>query len=654
MVIALVNNKADTTGSTPSNTANSPEVLSVPSQLGDSAGRLSVDEDGTNYVGSSHWKAIMNEIADVKEDVKGLDILKQTEPTDDRDSLDHGVDLLLGVNKYITKQELLASIPPRHVVDRLISRFHNSMEMSSMAIHTPTFYKEYEQFWKDPPSTSMMWVSTLFSMMCLSTYFQLLAGTYPDLPQKIEQDTKFYRQRSAQCLAFGNYTKPSAHTLPALMLYFATEHIRRNDADFGLSILLGVLVRTAMRMGCHRDASHYPHISVFEGEMRRRMWTIIVQIDLLISFQFGLPRVINEQQADCQPPRNLLDQDFDPDTKELPPARPDTEASPASFAITRTNLLLMFGKIMDIANSTHQPAYDTIMKLDLELHRLFESVPSHYKMLEGAMSDIPQSIPRRLTVESIYQKSRCVLHRKYLTLPGSQYSYSRDTCVSAAMNMLGHQALIYRESQPGGKLHSGKWKISSFIHHDFLLAAMIVCVDVERGLKEGDTTSPQGTPGRNSIWTREEKLQALKDAYKIWKSSKFMSGEAEKAARILNVVIGKCEPASSMQTQVSVDDEQEAGNPMSDLPMREASDQYTQIDAGYSQSQKPFAAPDAANTQGNFETVPTIPDPSVQIEYNTALAVEMSHMHFWPPSALNSSDPFIEVPGPSIDWVRLQ
>lgn len=59
--------------------------------------------------------------------------------------------------------------------------------------------------------------------------------------------------------------------------------------------------------GLHRDASHYPKISVFQGEMNRRIWSTLVHLDLLTSCQVGLPRMIREGMHDAQCPSNLVD-----------------------------------------------------------------------------------------------------------------------------------------------------------------------------------------------------------------------------------------------------------------------------------------------------------------------------------------------------------
>jgi hypothetical protein len=51
----------------------------------------------------------------------------------------------------------------------------------------------------------------------------------------------------------------------------------------GVWALAGVVIRLAMRMGYHRDPMAYPELSALQGEMRRRIWTAMINLDALMS-----------------------------------------------------------------------------------------------------------------------------------------------------------------------------------------------------------------------------------------------------------------------------------------------------------------------------------------------------------------------------------
>lgn len=62
----------------------------------------------------------------------------ETTPSDSSQSTNNGIELFLGVNKNITREEILSSIPPKPEIDRLISRFFQSMELGACALSRPS------------------------------------------------------------------------------------------------------------------------------------------------------------------------------------------------------------------------------------------------------------------------------------------------------------------------------------------------------------------------------------------------------------------------------------------------------------------------------------------------------------------------------------
>lgn len=117
--------------------------------------------------------------------------------------------------------------------------------------------------------------------------------------------TTRFRERTVQCLVQANYITPGRYKVEALFLYTMGEFLTSCDAQAGVSFMLGLTIRLAMRMGYHRDPRNFPKMSAFEGEMRRRLWAVVSQLDTLISFQVGLPRTIQAWQHDVELPRNF-------------------------------------------------------------------------------------------------------------------------------------------------------------------------------------------------------------------------------------------------------------------------------------------------------------------------------------------------------------
>ncbi|RAL11488.1 Zn(II)2Cys6 transcription factor, partial [Aspergillus homomorphus CBS 101889] len=455
-----------------------------------SIGCIHVNGNETHYVGGEHWAVIAD---------------NQSSPWPD---------LLLGLRECSTTRDLLASVPPKAEVDRLISRYFNSLDLAAWISHGPTFQEDYERFWNGPTTVSLNWLSILFSMMCLATDILLQSGEMlPSNGASAQESVILFRKSSAQCLILGDYTKPTAYTVDALLLYFYCELLRFQDTHFGLDVVLATIVRVAMRMGYHRDPSHYPAISIFEGEMRRRVWALLIQLDILVSLQFGLPRMINERDSDTRAPRNIPTEEMSPDMTALPPSRPESGAAVSSYMRSRTTLVSILGLIHSHVTSVHPLSYETVIQLHEMLNEQHEALPIGLKVRECApVTDSAAVVMRRLSLDLLFQKSRCVLHRRYMR-PQNRLSW--ETCIDAALMIIRHQSYVYRETQSGGLLSGHLWKITYLATYDFLLASMLLCL----GLHWGVNAESDGVPaiGLHSNGGRYSALlSALEDSYTIW------------------------------------------------------------------------------------------------------------------------------------------
>ena len=521
------------------------------SSLSDTFGRISLENHETSYVGSAHWTAILDSIAELKDRFEDedddSDDLADPQTETGQLSLTERPILLFGSNRDATKLGILSSVPSRPVVDRLISGYFSAMDVAPV-IHGPSFLREYEKFWENPLATPVMWIGMLFAMMCLATQFQSFlvneprgGDQYPLPTQDVQHLVRFYQERTVQCLVLGKYTKSVPYTIQTLLLYFTTEHFQCEDTEIGTWILLGIVVRIAMRMGYHRDASHSPQISSFQGEMRRRAWAILAQLDLLASTQIGLPRMIKESQTDAAEPRNLVDDDFDEDIEALPASRPDTDLTPMLYVIVKNRIMSVFGMISDLTTSKGIASYAEVMKLDKVLHEARDAIPPGLQMQPIAKSllDNSTAVMRRIYLALTINKAQCILHRKYLVVAhsNSQYSYSRQSCVDAALQILQLQSILNQETQPGGRLYHDKWKVSSLVNHDFLLATTILCLDLDRDIARQALIQLRDSTEEKT--RRDTIMQALHDSYKIWLQSSRSSREARKAAEALKIMLGK-------------------------------------------------------------------------------------------------------------------
>lgn len=380
----------------------------------------------------------------------------------------------------------------------------------------------------------------LFSVLCLGAQISQTSGQ-----NMVEYSTDSMRalflKRSAQALVSGQYQKARPYSVEAVLLHAFCKHKQQEEPDSDVWMVMGITARLAMKMGYHRDPRHLKNITPFEGEMRRRVFFFLETFDLLLSFQAGLPTILREEEYDVDLPGNYFDSDLDEDSKVLPPSRPVTDPTPMLYVCSKGRLLRIFRRVFRLIMSFESHSYSDTMTLDHELHEAQSNVPPSLRMksLGLSITDPAHLIMNRQGLETMYLKVLCVLHRSYLTHDRSNplYAYSRKTCTNAALKLLEIQAELQLACQQGGQLYQDRWMLSSVTQQDFLLAGMIICLDLYESSKKSASA------------TQEEKLAQVKryDALKlsrdIWmsrkESSSSSSRDATKAVAIITAMLAK-------------------------------------------------------------------------------------------------------------------
>ncbi|KAI0112776.1 hypothetical protein F4776DRAFT_656807 [Hypoxylon sp. NC0597] len=494
-------------------------------------GTLRSTSAGVSYVDGAHWTALLDGISELKDCLEDTiepapifqaSIAPQIAP-------DYGPSplLLYGHFSQASKGEIVSTLPARPVVDRLISKFFNTIDLHPGSLLPTRLEKGIYPF-----ETPIMWVGLLFAIMSLSTLLSLPHGGHDEIsaqPSDLESAVlvRVYREKVVQCLTLGKYTKGGPHVLETLILYIAIEHLLHEDSEFGTHLLLSMIVNIAMRMGYHRDPKNFSVISPFEGEMRRRTWAAIYQANLIFASQMGLPSMLKDHQIDTEPPHNLLDSDFDEDTTELPPSRPDTELTPVLYIITRSRVARLWEHVRDIATDTRLHKYEEILAMEQRLHDHQRSLPQTLKMqpIAQSLADHPQLIMQRIWLEICFLRLHMVLHKNYFMAltQYKRYSHSRSVCVKSALKIVEHQHLVY------DLLFKARWKLSSVMNNEFLLATGILCaylkqvLDIPQSAVEGTNT--------------EEISQLLTKSSECWQRFRSTSRHARKAIDTIHLVL---------------------------------------------------------------------------------------------------------------------
>ncbi|KAJ5698605.1 hypothetical protein N7462_000610 [Penicillium macrosclerotiorum] len=516
-------------------------------QVTKSFGVMKMDNNKSYYISEAHWASVLNDIAEVrnffsshkKQIEEHAEKVKAARPRTDVP----GSTLLFGVMKPLSRAEIMASVPSKYTTDILVARYFNSYDPATHILHAPTFQAQYNKHWEDPSQTEVVWIAMLFAMMRLAMLSYHREGDEPpEFRGKAMDMAGSFRNSVAQCLTLADYTKPHPFLIECLVFHLHGDFSQTRDADVSVWVLAGVICRLAMRMGYHRDSKMFPNITPFQGEMRRRVWSFVRQADLLFSFQVGMPSMLRSADSDTELPRNLYDDDFDEDCKELPPPRQLSEPTPISYLITKCRLSCAFGRVNEQASSVSSSSYDKVMEIDADLRRARDLIPDHLRIrpIEDCHLDPVNLIMSRFSVMTIYHKAQCVLHRPFIVRAreNPRFTYSRRTCIDSALEMLEFQAILRAETREG-RLRGRSNIVSAMNSADFLLAATIVCLDLYQGYQLQASGRPSGDTYTWGRERRDEMMAAIQRSREIWDELRDESIDAWKASNLLGVMLAK-------------------------------------------------------------------------------------------------------------------
>lgn len=380
---------------------------------------------GQGRLSEADWRSILESIHDIR-GIIGADDDDQNSPSPPpTQSAQQEVDVVFGVVPPITVQQAIARLPPKNRTDQLVLLYFRSRFAAAPYIHTTKFQREYDVFWRDPSTTSLLWVSILASILAMASSISIAKGE--DISKECEEaEPDKLATLGMECLVAGDYLSAKPYSIEALLMQGFAEMQKKKEDFSRLWAKFGLLVRLAQRMGYHRDPKYLTNITPFEGELRRRAWFFIEVFDCLFSFQLGMPPIVRDDECDTESPGNRFDLDFDENTMVLPPPRPPTEPTSTLYLCYKSKLCRLLRRVIRYSLSIHPPAYEEILKTDDELHQYHDQMPLTLRIRpvrSYSFTDQSYDIVNRLMLEMMYLKSLCVLHRKYIKFEKENPTY---------------------------------------------------------------------------------------------------------------------------------------------------------------------------------------------------------------------------------------
>ena len=230
-----------------------------------------------------------------------------------------------------TMADLPSLHPPVAQFDYYWDTFLENVDPLIKVIHKPTMKSVMEKQKYNLPGLSKSKTAMMFAI-----YYSTVTSITPEECQAKLGESKVnllakYRFGVEQALAQAGFlTTKEIITVKAFVVFLIAA--RRHDDSRFVWALTGLAIRLAQAIGLHRDGEVF-NLSPYDTEMRRRLWWEIVVLDMRAAEDHGTDPIISESSYDTKMPLNLNDDDFDIDSKELPPGR--TGCTEMTFCLIR-------------------------------------------------------------------------------------------------------------------------------------------------------------------------------------------------------------------------------------------------------------------------------------------------------------------------------
>ena len=349
-------------------------------------------------------------------------------------------------NQPIEKQALISLLPRKELSDQLIQIYVDNLESTYRVLHLPSFWEEYSHFWKAPqegrPAFAAIILLILASTYCIK---EANASVFRG-DSSAGRETAILWVRACDSWL---QTQSQKHTTMATFQIHCLSFIAKRINSIKRKRIwasAGNLTRLALSTGLHRDAqivnlrqpaSSRRKVSVFDQEMRRRIWATISELELQTAFARGMPAMLRDFVEDCGPPLNLDDEELDPSADQLPSQGPISNYTRSSFQhLSRSSWSLRLELVSVINGPYPKMAYDVVLMYDKKITQHLDEIP-HWSDKASLVSRVLLQLQLLLFL--------LFLHRPYAReeARSSRYDYSAIVHLRTAMRILDlHQQLM--------------------------------------------------------------------------------------------------------------------------------------------------------------------------------------------------------------------
>lgn len=376
-------------------------------------------------------------------------------------------------------------IPPTELCDQLVRLYFQTFETTYRILHVPTFMEAYQSFLEDREAADTVFVMKLLLVITIGAAFYEGDSPLVSRPSTILWVSAVRSWLQAP-LEKAQLSFDSIQLQCLLTLARQANDIGADTFWLSASNMLNM----ALNMGLHRDPGMFPKVSVFETEMRRRMWATVLEIAVQSNPYAGMPLLLSCEDYDCKPPSNVNDSDFDESTTMLPESKPREVLTQTSWQLALLESIPIRIEIAKLINKIRsQPTYDEVIRLHESLTEAYRAIPSFFRPQKLNFQYASPAGPTSFQIHMLDLFTRRYLihlHCLHAARAGTspQYLLSRKVCLDSSMALLSYppiSEMLPKDAEDFARLRTiggGMFK------EDFFYAAALICSELQMQASE--------------------------------------------------------------------------------------------------------------------------------------------------------------------------
>lgn len=350
---------------------------------------------------------------------------------------------------YYSKKEIDQVIsrlmPSEECCRTLLGAYFNHFSGIYAVVHVPSFWIEYQDLQDGTHSDMVRFKATLLAMMSCARCL------YVEDPLSFDGDSSTARNEALAWLhaveSWLVYRKDGGGLIEQFQIRCLVLLSRKlNDIGReGFYTASQTLLADAISNGLHRNWKELGiDEPLYERELRRRIWTVVLELDLLACTERGVPSMASGLFSDLGPRKNYNDLDYNAGTLIEPSEKPDDELTDGTYAKIPDSIRAVRYEILDLVNnpqkigSLHQ---QRLIALRAQVTEALDRVPEWPDLVKDTPNQRPCPISRA-ALELNLHEAILLLHIPFALRKDANSCSALDTefqrfiCVRSASTIL--------------------------------------------------------------------------------------------------------------------------------------------------------------------------------------------------------------------------